>query len=54
MRIYKINIEHKQAGLSWSSKKIAANNFREAYTIGETLLKKDEIIEDIQLLETTD
>lgn len=54
MRIYKVNLEHVQEGLNWSSVKVAAKNFHVAVEKAKKTMKSFERIESVELVATTD
>jgi hypothetical protein len=53
MKIYKIDISHKQWGNNWDSQKIAARNFNEVVRKIKKTLGRNENIESVQVLAST-
>ena len=54
MKIYRVEIGHKIHGENWDSKTIDANNFNEALEKIKKNLNKNEIIESVEILASTD
>lgn len=54
MRIYRVNIEHKKAGLNWSSVKVAANTCKEAIRKAEKDMLSNEVVESVELIAVAD
>lgn len=54
MRIYKVNIEHTRYGRNWSSEKVEGRNFNEAVKRAQKSMSKQERIESVELLASTD
>ena len=50
MRIYKVEIEHRLAGINWSSDTVAARNFKEAVIKVTKKLSPLEKITEVKLL----
>lgn len=54
MRIYHVNVEHKEHGRNWSSFNVAKDDFEEARKEAYRKLKKNEKIESMELLAEAD
>jgi hypothetical protein len=54
MRIYKVHIEHKRFGRNWSSSKVEGKTFDEAVKKAKRDMTKQERIESVELLASTD
>ncbi|MCU1301757.1 MAG: hypothetical protein JWQ87_2041 [Candidatus Sulfotelmatobacter sp.] len=54
MRIYKVNIEHADHGLNYTSTQVAARNFEEAVSKAKKKLEHRESVESVELIAVAD